>query len=102
MMRSHLAAVSTPSLEGDRVLVFGGGRYFTGAYFHDILELRRLITFQEAATPPSKSSLWQRLTKRSPSTGRSSPTPPPQQAVTPRGRCSGRRGTTGRLAAMAR
>lgn len=37
-LRSHLAAVFVPARRS--VVVFGGARYFTGEYFHDVLELR--------------------------------------------------------------
>merc|ERR1712190_595952 len=38
LLRSHLAAAYCP--ERESVLVFGGSRYFTGEYFHDLLELK--------------------------------------------------------------
>lgn len=37
-LRSHFAAVFVPPRRS--VLVFGGSRYFTGEYFHDLLELK--------------------------------------------------------------
>jgi len=37
LLRSHLAAVFVPTRRS--VVVFGGSRYFTGEYFHDVLEL---------------------------------------------------------------
>merc|ERR1712113_208596 len=37
-LRSHVAAVYLPSRRS--VIIFGGSRYFTGEYFHDLLELQ--------------------------------------------------------------
>jgi len=37
LLRSHLATAFVPSRRS--VIVFGGSRYFTGEYFHDVLEL---------------------------------------------------------------
>lgn len=37
LLRSHLAAAYMP--ERNSVIVLGGSRYFTGEYFHDLLEL---------------------------------------------------------------
>jgi len=37
LLRSHLSAAFVPGRRS--VIVFGGSRYFTGEYFHDILEL---------------------------------------------------------------
>lgn len=38
LLRSHLAAAFVPGRRS--VIVFGGSRYFTGEYFHDVLELQ--------------------------------------------------------------
>lgn len=38
LLRSHMAAVYMPDRHS--AIVFGGSRYFTGDYFHDLLELR--------------------------------------------------------------
>lgn len=48
LLRSHLAAVFVPSRRS--VVVFGGSRYFTGEYFHDVLEL------QVSASPHTMAS----------------------------------------------
>merc|ERR1711959_444216 len=38
LLRAQFAAVFVPTRRS--VVVFGGSRYFTGEYFHDLLELR--------------------------------------------------------------
>lgn len=48
LLRSHAAAVVVPGADA-QVLLFGGSRYFTGAYFHDLLELTWAPGGHEAA-----------------------------------------------------
>jgi len=48
-LRSHFAAVYVPRRRS--VLVLGGSRYFTGEYFHDLLELRSPSTQVQGAAP---------------------------------------------------
>ena len=116
MLRSHLSAASLP---GGPVLVFGGARYFTGAYFHDLLELSggpgpggAQAARPEAAPAGAPGGLGrlgslgglgglgglrQLLQQRL----RSQPAAPGPR--TPRGpAATGARGRAGRLAAMAR
>ncbi|CAE8669787.1 unnamed protein product [Polarella glacialis] len=127
MLRSHLAALTVPAGErsvgeaSERILVFGGSRYFSGAYFHDLLELRRRERQRDVAVV----SDGQEVQAEQPPLHRPVPAPsfytrltsliqrdtPPQESVDnapgenasglPTG-SSGERGRAGRLSAMSR
>lgn len=131
-LRSHLAAVAVPSASGrtgsaaSRALVFGGSRYFTGAYFHDLLELRSEPSSAsvssaaqahetESSVRRSTRSFWQRIrpgsaardgaaaAARRPSSERRGSRTRPTARDGPRWPTgTGQRGRAGRLRAMAR
>lgn len=89
LLRSHLAAVHVP--ERDSVIVFGGSRYFTGEYFHDLIELT--LPQVESPTNPDDADLADDVLPK----GR------PPFMIRPRaGESQLTRGLKGRLRAMTR